>query len=73
MRNLDPITLRFRKWAWPVREEGTFFKLLIEEVTGRPVVIIEEDHGQVDIEMESVYGPRMIPNYKSRMHRFVQR
>lgn len=71
MSNLDPITLRFRKWAWPVREEGTFFRLLIEEITGRPVVIIEDDHGQVDVEMESVYGPRMIPNYKSRLHRFV--
>jgi hypothetical protein len=35
------------------------------------VIIVEDDHGLVDIEMESVYGPRMIPNYKSRLHRFV--
>ncbi len=67
----NPITLRFRKWAWPVREEGVFFQLLFESVTGRKVIIVEEDHGTVDIELESVYGDRMIPNYRSRLHRFV--
>lgn len=66
-----PVTLRFRKWAWPVRDEGRFFQLLFQDVTGRPVVIIDDDSGQVDIELESVYGDRMIPNYKSRLHRFV--
>jgi len=71
MSTVEPVTLRFRKWAWPVRDEGRFFKLLFEEITGREVLIVEEDHGTVDIEMESVYGPRMIPNYKSRLHRFV--
>ena len=67
----DPITIRYRKWAWPVREEGVFFRLLIEEVTGRPVKVVEEDDGLVDIEFESVYGDRMIPNVKSRLHRFI--
>jgi hypothetical protein len=66
-----PITIRYRKWAWPVREEGIFFRLLIEEVTGRPVKVVDEDHGLVDIEFESVYGDRMIPNVKSRLHRFI--
>ena len=39
--NRDPITLRYRKWAWPVREEGVFFSKLFEEITGRPIHVIE--------------------------------
>lgn len=71
MNTPPPITLRFKKWAWPVRDEGVFFKLLFEKVTGREIIIIDSESGKVDIEIESVYGDRMIPSYKSRIHRFV--
>ena len=69
--NSNPITLRFRKWAGPVGEEGKFFVKLLEIATSRPVVVVNSLEGRVDIEIESVYGERQIPSIESRIHRFI--
>lgn len=66
-----PVTIRFRKWAGPVGEEIHFFRKLFEIVTERSVLIVEHLEGDVDIEIESVYGERQIPALTSRLYRFV--
>ena len=63
--NTSPITIRFRKWPGPVGEEQHFFRKLFEIVTGRGVVFVESELGDVDIEIESVYGERQIPSLNS--------
>jgi hypothetical protein len=65
------LTLRFRKWAGPVGAEGLFFKQLFEEVTDKEIIIVESLGGNVDIEIESVYGEGQIPSLNSRLHRFI--
>ena len=69
--NTSPITIRFRKWAGPVGEEIHFFRKLFEIVTSRSVVFVESELGNVDIEIESVYGERQIPSVNSRLYRFL--
>lgn len=66
-----PITIRFRKWAGPVGNEAHFFRKLFEIVTERDVAIVENLEGNVDIEIESVYGEHQIPSLNSRLYRFV--
>ncbi len=69
--NTSPITIRFRKWPGPVGEEQHFFRKLFEIVTDRSVVFVESEIGNVDIEIESVYGERQIPSLNSRLYRFL--
>jgi hypothetical protein len=69
--NTSPITIRFKKWPGPVGEEQHFFRKLFELVTGRGVVFVESELGNVDIEIESVYGERQIPSLNSRLYRFL--
>jgi len=69
--NTSPISVRFRKWAGPVGEEVHFFTKLFEIVTNRNIVIVESEIGDVDIEIESVYGERQIPSLNSRLYRFL--
>lgn len=69
--NSNPVTIRFRKWAGPLGEEAHFFRKLFEIVTGRDIEFIESVQGDVDIEIESVYGERQIPSLESRLYRFV--
>ncbi len=69
--NTSPITIRFRKWPGPVGEEQHFFRKLFEIVTDRSVVFVESELGNVDIEIESVYGERQIPSLNSRLYRFL--
>lgn len=67
----EVLTLRFRKWAGPVGEESKFFTKLFETVTSKRIVIVDSLEGDVDIELESVYGERQIPSLDSRLHRFL--
>ena len=69
--NTNPITIRFRKWPGPVGEEQHFFRKLFEIVTGRSVIFVDSELGNVDIEIESVYGERQIPSLNSRLYRFL--
>jgi len=66
------LTLRFRKWAGPVGAEGLFFKQLFEKVTEKEIIVVESLEGNVDIEIESVYGEGQIPSLNSRLHRFIE-
>ena len=66
-----PVSIRFRKWPGPVGEEQHFFRKLFEIVTGRGVVFVDSEVGNVDIEIESVYGERQIPALNSRLYRFL--
>ena len=67
----SPLTIRFRKWPGPVGPEGLFFKKLFEVVTQKEIEIVDSIDGDVDIEIESVYGERQIPSFNSRLHRFI--
>jgi len=66
------LTIRFRKWPGPVGPEGLFFKKLFEGATQREIEIVDSLDGDVDIEIESVYGERQIPSLDSRLHRFIR-
>jgi len=66
------LSLRFRKWAGPLREnERSFFTKLFEIASGCNIEIVDSLAGLVDVEIESVYGERMIPSKSSRLYRFV--
>lgn len=65
------LTIRFRKWPGPVGPEGLFFKKLFEIVTNKRIEIVSSLDGNVDIEIESVYGERQIPSLNSRLYRFI--
>ena len=66
-----PVTLRFRRWDYGFSEGEQVFAVLIEKAINRNVEIITTDKGRVDIEIESVYGPREIPNLTTRAYRFL--
>jgi hypothetical protein len=70
---MRPITVRFK--SWPLWEVSTgngfgFFARLIEEVTERPVQIIQDDRVRVDIQFEDIYNSDQEPSLRTRIHRF---
>ena len=67
----NPVTLRFTRWPNPVSDADRVFATLIEKAINRDVEIVLSDNGKVDIEIESVYGHQEIPNYSSRLYRFL--
>lgn len=67
----EPVTLRFRRWPNPVSSSDYVFATLLEKVLHRPVRVILENKGKVDIEIESVYGPTDLPNFTTRAYRFL--
>jgi hypothetical protein len=71
-RVLPPITLRFRRWAGPVGQEAIFFSELFSRATGKEIVIVDDPHIKVDIQIESVYGEGEPPKLQSRALRFAQ-
>jgi hypothetical protein len=68
---LKPLTLRFSRWAGLGADVDRVFATLIEKAINRDVEIVLSDNGKVDIEIESVYYDKEIPNYSSRLYRFL--
>ncbi len=66
-----PVTVRYASWIYPLGIEEPFFRHLVEEITNRPVEIVEDPKTKVDIQFESVYADRRIPTFGARLHRFV--
>ncbi len=66
-----PVTVRYASWIYPLGIEEPFFRHLVEEITNRPVEIVEDPKTKVDIQFESVYADRRIPSFGTRLHRFV--
>lgn len=72
---MRPITVRFK--SWPQWEASTgngfgFFARLIEEVTERPVQVIQDDQVHVDVQFEDIYNSNQEPSLRTRIHRFSQ-
>lgn len=75
MSKVKPVSIRFSRWNNPIQEDVVsqkFFSKLISVALNREVKVVYEQHGKVDIGIESVYGPRYVPTLKSRASRFVQ-
>ena len=68
---MNPITVRFRKWAGPPGIDTRFLCELIRLATGRNTIIVDDPKINVDIQFESVYGEREIPRIESRIYRFL--
>jgi hypothetical protein len=45
--------------------------VLLEKALNRPIEIITKNQGKVDIEIESVYGKNEVPNFSTRVYRFI--
>jgi len=71
-KNLEPVTLRFRRWAGPVGQEANFFRELFSRATERDVQIVDSPSENVDIQIESVYGEGEPPSLQSRAIRYLQ-
>jgi hypothetical protein len=69
---MSKITLRFRNWASSQGNEQEFFRLLLEEVLNKPVVITQSTNSTVDIQIESVYKDSLTPSPEIRLHRFIK-
>ena len=68
----EALTLRFGHWSGPGGVERDFFTKLISSVSGKSVEIVDDNfRGNVDINIESVYGASSTPELKSRLYRFV--
>lgn len=75
MKKETPVTIRFSKWAVPIENDPVsqeFFRKLFSLALNRDTRIVLDLKGKVDIGIESVYGPREIPRFKSRVRRFVE-
>ena len=68
---VKPLTVRYASWIYPLGIEEPFFRQLLEGITNRPVVIVEDPNVKVDVQLESVYCDRKIPSFGTRLHRFV--
>lgn len=68
---MNPITVRFRKWAGPPGIDTRFLCELVRLATGRNTIIVDDPEINVDIQFESVYGEREIPRLESRIYRFL--
>jgi hypothetical protein len=69
--NQKAVTLSFARWPNLVGKEEEVFARLIELAIGRDVQIVDSQHVTSDIQIESVYGRNEIPNYSSRLYRFL--
>ena len=69
------VTIRFIRWATPIKEdelEIRFFIELFRRVTNREVRLEHDSKRKVDIQIESVYGFTDVPNFTRRLLRFTQ-
>lgn len=66
------LTLRFGHWSGPDGVERDFFAKLISSVSSKSVEVVDDNFkGNVDINIESVYGASSTPELKSRLYRFA--
>ena len=68
---MNPVTVRFRKWAGPPGIDTRFLCELVTLATGRDTLIVDDPNVNVDIQFEDVYGDRELPKLESRLYRFI--
>jgi hypothetical protein len=75
MKKSPPVTIRFSRWAVPIENDPgahISFSKLFNLALNREVEVVFDRKRKVDIGIESVYGNREIPKFKSRARRFVE-
>ena len=75
MTKTKPVTIRFSRWAVPIESDllgQRLFCKLFSLALKREVKVVFDQKKKVDIGLESVYGARDLPKFRSRAQRFMQ-